>query len=226
MTARGYETIARSHLIPALGRHRLDRLTTRHVQRLLDDLNASGRAPGTIQNVRAALNSALELRVKWQLVSRNVAANAEVPRITRRSIEPLSLAEAHRFLRPSPIIAWGHCSLSRRRWASDSRRRSRCAGRHRSRREPPARAAAHVPRRWRVAHRTHQDRPRANDPLPCRGRGRAAPATGVSGHGAAIELGGMSGRGSRSRRAPRLPEHHRRAALRPLRHPHHAEADA
>ena len=98
MTARGYETIARSHLIPALGRHRLDRLTTRHVQRLLDDLNASGRAPGTIQNVRAALNSALELRVKWQLVSRNVAANAEVPRITRRSIEPLSLAEAHRFL--------------------------------------------------------------------------------------------------------------------------------
>lgn len=98
MTARGYETIARSHLIPALGRHRLDRLTTRHVQRLLDELNASGRAPGTIQNVRAALNSALELGVKWQLVSRNVAANAEVPRITRRSIEPLSLAEAHRFL--------------------------------------------------------------------------------------------------------------------------------
>ena len=58
-TAHGYRSTLNAHLIPALGRHRLDKLTPSHVQALLNELRAGGLSPQTVKNVRAVLSSAL-----------------------------------------------------------------------------------------------------------------------------------------------------------------------
>ena len=97
-TAQGYRSIIDTHLLPALGRHRLRKLTPRHVQSLLNELTARGRDPQTVKNVRAALRSALSLAMKRELVSRNVATLTDAPRVERSEITPLNPDEARTFL--------------------------------------------------------------------------------------------------------------------------------
>lgn len=97
-TAHGYRGIAKKWLVPGLGRHRLDKLTPRHVQQLLDSAHAQGKSPGTVKNIKAALSSALDLAMRWDLIGRNVASRAVVPRMARKPATPLTPDEAKRFL--------------------------------------------------------------------------------------------------------------------------------
>jgi integrase len=97
-TRHGYEGIARKYLIPQLGRHKVERLSPRHVQGMLDDAHAQGKAPGTVKNIKAALSSALDLAVRWDVIDRNVASRAVVPRMARKPVAPLTPDEAMRFL--------------------------------------------------------------------------------------------------------------------------------
>ena len=97
-TAHGYRGLAKKWLVPGIGRHRLDKLTPRHVQQLLDGAHAQGKSPGTVKNIKAALSSALDLAVRWELIGRNVASRAVVPRMARKPVTPLSPDEAKRFL--------------------------------------------------------------------------------------------------------------------------------
>ena len=97
-TRHGYRGIMRKYLIPLLGKIHLDKLSTHDVQKMLDQIHADGRAPGTVRNVKVALRSALELAVTWELTSRNAAAKARLPRIERKAVEPLSPDEARQFL--------------------------------------------------------------------------------------------------------------------------------
>ncbi|HEY6796652.1 MAG TPA: hypothetical protein VI248_18415, partial [Kineosporiaceae bacterium] len=91
-TIAGYRSVIETRIIPALGHHRLSRLTQHHVQAWLD---AVAREPqmgkgrigsvtsGTLVNLRAALRAALNDAVRRGLVARNVAELVELPEVRR-----------------------------------------------------------------------------------------------------------------------------------------------
>ena len=88
---------ARSHILPTLGRVRLDRLTPDQVQRLYARLQQSGLAPKTVRNVHGVLNSALNQAVEWRLVAQNAAALTKRPKVVRRKgVRTLTPAEVLR----------------------------------------------------------------------------------------------------------------------------------
>lgn len=90
-----YSMIVAQHIKPALGRHRLDRLTERHVQTWIDSDPA---APRTVAHHRAVLRRALNSAVRQRIVGRNVARDVEMPPIPDYRGKPLTLEEASRLL--------------------------------------------------------------------------------------------------------------------------------
>lgn len=93
-TFRSYGGIVRLHLTPCLGRHRLGNLSPQHVQQMLNAKQAAGLSPRTVQYLRDVLRNALGQALKWGLVSRNVAALAEPPRVVQHEMRFLSPDEA------------------------------------------------------------------------------------------------------------------------------------
>jgi len=62
------DTVARVHLIPALGELQLDAITTEAVQRLKHHLQ--NRAPKTVNNVLTVLNVMLKKAIEWDVIER------------------------------------------------------------------------------------------------------------------------------------------------------------
>ncbi|HMC67479.1 MAG TPA: tyrosine-type recombinase/integrase [Gemmataceae bacterium] len=92
-TYERYEECLRLHVIPALGKVKLEKLTPQHVDAALTRMEAGvGAYSRTI--LRAALNKAL----KWGMVYRNAAALSEPPRPARRKARFLEPDEAERLL--------------------------------------------------------------------------------------------------------------------------------
>ena len=92
-----YAYHVRAHLLPTLGRIRLDRLEPDQIQRLYARLQQSGLASKTVRNVHGVLSSALTQAVEWRIVGQNVASLTKPPRATRRKgVRTLSPAEVRR----------------------------------------------------------------------------------------------------------------------------------
>jgi integrase len=86
-TWAAYAALTRTHIIPALGTIRLQQLTAAQLNRLYADLLEKGRrdgqgglSPRTVAYVHATVRKALAEAVRWQLLTRNVAAQATPPR--------------------------------------------------------------------------------------------------------------------------------------------------
>ena len=90
-----YAMIAERHIIPALGRHRLERLTASQVQAWLDADTGSAQ---TIHHHRAVLRRALNIAVRRQIIPANPAIAVEVPRVSEFEGEPLTIDEARALL--------------------------------------------------------------------------------------------------------------------------------
>lgn len=90
-TWRKYESIARNHLVPALGHKRLSELSVGEVQQYLD---VAVLHPQSVRHHRATLRRALADAVRDGLVTRNVAALAEPPRMERRERPYLTAPQA------------------------------------------------------------------------------------------------------------------------------------
>ena len=99
-TLRTYRDLAEDHIIPALGRIELGKLGPQHVQQFVEDLRKKPKAPRkknqdaessagahavavaapeslsqrTVKHCRDVLRAALNVAMKWNLVSRNAAA--------------------------------------------------------------------------------------------------------------------------------------------------------
>jgi len=83
-TYTSYESIVRKHIVPAIGKVPVRKLSPQQVQRLLNEKHAAGLNPKRMHSVlRAALNQA----VKFGIVPRNVATMVTPPRIARYEIE-------------------------------------------------------------------------------------------------------------------------------------------
>ena len=114
-TFESYEMICRVHLIPALGRIRLAKLTPQDVQRYMNQKLAAGLSARTVAGHRAVLRKALNDALAWGIVARNAAELAsppKQPKHERRYLTPdeakylLTSIQGHR-LEPLVITALG-----------------------------------------------------------------------------------------------------------------------
>jgi len=98
LTFAGYAVNVRKHLVPALGKIRLDRLTPQDVQEMMNRRLADGLSPKTVAYAHQVLRTALELARRWELIDRNVASLVDPPRRQRPKIRPLAPDKARQFL--------------------------------------------------------------------------------------------------------------------------------
>jgi|DewCreStandDraft_2_1066082.scaffolds.fasta_scaffold00007_366 integrase len=94
----GYRNAVINHLIPALGKLPLEKLTPQEVQRLLNDRAQIGLSPRTVQLIRAVLRRALGQAVKWRLLAYNAAQLVDPPRQRRYVARVWTPEETRRFL--------------------------------------------------------------------------------------------------------------------------------
>jgi integrase len=84
-----YRRNVERHLVPRLGHQRLQRLTGDQLNAMYAELLADGRrdgeglSPRTVRYLHAIVRRALEDAVRWHLVARNVAEQADPPKQTR-----------------------------------------------------------------------------------------------------------------------------------------------
>lgn len=97
-TYESYEGVCRLHLIPTIGRHRLDKLTAQHIQAMLALKRSEGLKGTSLVNIRTILRIALAQAVRWDLVSRNVAALTDPPKTETFQPKPLAPAEVSQLL--------------------------------------------------------------------------------------------------------------------------------
>ncbi|QDP94966.1 site-specific integrase [Microlunatus elymi] len=106
-----YRTAVNTHLIPALGKQRLDRLQPEHLERLYRRIVDGGASPGTAHQVHRTVRTALGEAVRRGYVSRNVATLAKAPRVKVEPITPYSIPEV------KSILAEAGRSRNSARWA-------------------------------------------------------------------------------------------------------------
>lgn len=98
-TLAGYRQITTAYLLPNLGTVRLAKLGPEHVQQMLHTMEAAGLSPSTRRQARTILSMALRRAHKFGMVTRNVAALVDPPRLDRASVDDtLSPDEVRRLL--------------------------------------------------------------------------------------------------------------------------------
>lgn len=97
-TLVGYRQYVNGYMIPAIGQHRLTKLSEDHVRALLRSMKDQGRSDQTRRQCRAILRRALTVAIQEGRVNRNVAANIDPPPDTKNHRLPLSLAQARQVL--------------------------------------------------------------------------------------------------------------------------------
>lgn len=109
LTVKQYQSMSRTHIFPALGAVRLDKLTSPQIQRFYNELGRTGRSiktrnkktgkieiskgplsPKTVKNVHGILSKALNTAVSQGMLSINPAGRVTVPRVEPKEIQPLT----------------------------------------------------------------------------------------------------------------------------------------
>jgi integrase len=97
-TFTGYSVNVHKHLVPTLGKIRLDHLTPQHVLDMINGRLSAGFSPKTVAYVHQVLRTALELARRWELIDRNVASMVDPPHRERPKIHPMDPSDARKFL--------------------------------------------------------------------------------------------------------------------------------
>lgn len=97
-TAIQYKQVIRQHLIPNLGNIRLRDLHMERIDRFYGDLLKKGIGVRTIRITHSVLHVALERAVKYELIVRNPAHGATVPKKVEAEMSVLDEEQVTRFL--------------------------------------------------------------------------------------------------------------------------------
>lgn len=97
-TWQRYDELIRLHVLPTLGKQRLDALRPDHLQRLYADKLASGLAPRTVHHLHCVLHRALHQAVRWGYLPHNVVEAVDAPRVPRAELPIPTASELRRFL--------------------------------------------------------------------------------------------------------------------------------
>lgn len=96
-TLQSYRDQFRLHIEPEIGRVRLDKLRPQDLNRLYTS-KTSTLANSSVRRLHALLRRALNVAVRWGLISINPALVVDPPALTVHEIAPYSLKEAREFL--------------------------------------------------------------------------------------------------------------------------------
>ena len=105
-TLRGYRGVVDRYIIPAIGKTKLQRLTTGDVQRMYDKASLSGRVRGegeglsgrTVFHIHRILSTALNFAVDLRYVQTNVAGSARPPKPEEKEMHALDVSEVEKAL--------------------------------------------------------------------------------------------------------------------------------
>jgi len=98
-TLDSYRSMIRMHLVPHIGRRRLDQLMPEHLEQTYAAILATGLSPTTVLRIHRMLHRALKIAMQRDRVARNVATLVEPPRQERpQTPEPLDVDECKRVL--------------------------------------------------------------------------------------------------------------------------------
>jgi len=92
-TQAGYESILRSHLVPAFGRRPLASIQPEDVEQLVADLTAEGMAPRTVRNVYRTLSGIMRAAVRSRRIASSPCLDVALPRPRKSEIRPLTAEE-------------------------------------------------------------------------------------------------------------------------------------
>ena len=98
-TYQGYERKVRLHIVPELGKIRLDRLTTQRLQSFLNMKLQSGLAPAMVRSLRVVLVSAMTKAHELDLIPKNCAVFTVAPHLPKQKVDPFTIDETRRFLK-------------------------------------------------------------------------------------------------------------------------------
>jgi integrase len=86
------------HVVPAIGRYRLDKLRPAHLVALYNAKAAEGLSGASLRHMHAVIRRALNVAVRWQLIAVNPATLVDAPKAAQHEITPLTAAEARRLI--------------------------------------------------------------------------------------------------------------------------------
>jgi integrase len=87
LTAEGYESYMRLHIVPNLGSLPLSRITPTDVQRFINSLSDKGLAAATIKRIYNVVNNSLQAAVKLKAISENPAKSIiGKPKVQKKEI--------------------------------------------------------------------------------------------------------------------------------------------
>jgi integrase len=93
-----YEEIVRLHIVPAIGKIPLQKLTAQRVQKFYSDKLKEGLSSVTVNAIHNLLHKALDTAVRWELISQNVCDKVSPPRKVHREMTPLTPEQIHKLL--------------------------------------------------------------------------------------------------------------------------------
>jgi integrase len=103
-----YRELIELHVLPMLGKVKLQKLSPQHLQRLYNQKREEGYAPQTIKHIHRVLHRALNDALKWDLVAKNVCDAVDAPRVPKQEMKALTPEQAQQFLeaaKGSPLEA-------------------------------------------------------------------------------------------------------------------------
>ena len=93
-----YRELIELHVLPALGKVQLQKLSPQHLQKLYNQKLEEGYAPQTVKHIHRVLHRALGDAMRWQLVARNVCDAVDAPRVPKKEMQSLTGEQALQFL--------------------------------------------------------------------------------------------------------------------------------
>ena len=97
MTFDSYAGLVRNHIVPVIGRVKLNNLSPAHVQGLYRSKLDGGLSPRTVPYLHSVLHRALKQALRWGLVPHNVAEAVDPPRVRKEEMRPLSSAQTRAY---------------------------------------------------------------------------------------------------------------------------------
>lgn len=97
-TFLSYRQQVTAHLVPEIGRVKLDQLSPMLVQRLLNKKRSEGLSPRTVEYIRAIGRQAFNVAIRWRMVNWNPFALAEVDHPKRGHVTYFTVEQAVQLL--------------------------------------------------------------------------------------------------------------------------------
>jgi len=96
---RAYHTAVHHHLIPGLGKHRIDKVEPEHFEKLYAKILAAGRKPATAHQVHRTARTAFGEALLRGHINRNPVQLAKPPRVEEDEIEPFDIEDIQRLIK-------------------------------------------------------------------------------------------------------------------------------